>query len=71
METGSQLHLGIMHVGTVLQEGYADTSLETGRQRLGIERGTRNLMSCLAEQQGQCILRTAYLTAEVVGLRLC
>ena len=70
MEASSQVHLGIMHIGTVLQQGDTHACRELGRQRLLVKRGTGNLLSDLTNQQREGILRSTYLTAEVVGLRL-
>ena len=71
MEAGSELHLGIMHVGTVLQQSNTDTGSKLCRQRLGLQSRTGNLLTSLSDEQTEGILGRANLTSEVVGLRLC
>ena len=69
METSSQLHLGIVHVRTVLQQRNPHTSRELGRQRLLSQRRTAYLLARLSDEQRKGILRRTNLTTEVVGLR--
>ena len=70
MEAGGEVHLGIVHVGTVLQQGDADTRGKLAGQRLLGQRRTGNLLSLLSDKQAESILRGTYLATEVVSLRL-
>ena len=57
-----------MHVGTVLQQGYADARGKLCGQRLRIQRRAGNLLSLLSDKQAEGILRSTYLATEIVGL---
>src|SRR5574344_1011232 len=70
MITGGQLHLGIVDIGTVVEQlkGYACT--ECGGERLTFEIATLYLLSRLSKQETEGILRLLDLTFQVGCLRL-
>ena len=71
VEAGSQRHLGIVNVGTVLQQGKAHSRGKLGGQRLLGECRAGNLLTSLTDEQRQGILRSPNLATELIDLRLC
>ena len=65
VEALCERHLGVMHVGTVAQELYADAGREFRRQRLLVELSAADCLCRLTEQKGEGILHFTNLALQV------
>ena len=62
MEAGGEFHLGIVYVGTVVQQLQSHTRTELRGQRLLVELASHDGLSRLSEQQAERVFHLTYLT---------